>query len=385
MPPCPFDLVRDTPFGSYTASAAKLTGGLINYVWRLADASGDTVIVKYADSSLAVLPEVKFSVERMDFEVRGLSLFNELSSANQASETLRAINSLSAKSLAPTTSVRVPKLLYYDASQHFLILEDVGVHMGYEAWYVSKDSGPADIDFVCAKVGEWLAHLHAFGFANLAFLESHFVNQPARDLLSGLMYDSTAQDIKAHTQFDDKQELADRVMQLKTELRQAKVSPGVGHTLLFGDMWPGSILFDVEARIINVLDFEFADIGLIYGDLGHFVAHLLPMHFLRDKSFNPNTDPCPHSVVAFLSAYKQTMLEKNPEAYRAAIGDAVRHSTMFMGIEIARDVLTGNWCRCENAGPKSEKPLTCECAEILLPLARKYINNPSDSLFNILN
>ncbi|KAJ2320063.1 hypothetical protein GGI00_006297, partial [Coemansia sp. RSA 2681] len=132
---------------SYTASATKLTGGLINYVWRLADASGDTVIVKYADSSLAVLPEVKFSVERMDFEVRGLSLFNELSSANQASETLRAINSLSAKSLAPTASVRVPKLLYYDASQHFLILEDVGVHMGYEAWYVSKDSGPADIDF----------------------------------------------------------------------------------------------------------------------------------------------------------------------------------------------------------------------------------------------
>ncbi|KAJ2742244.1 hypothetical protein GGI20_004624 [Coemansia sp. BCRC 34301] len=384
MLPCPFDLVRDTPFGSYTASATKLTGGMINYVWRLADASGATVIVKYADSSLAALPDVKFSVERMDFEVRGLSLFNELSDSLTGNQILRTISSLSQNSLVATASVRVPKLLHYDSDRHFLVLEDIGSHMGYEALCISDESpvGEADIDFVCAKVGEWLARLHAFGFDNLDALKPHFYNQPARDLISGLMYDMTARDIKAHTQFDDKQELADHIMQLKTELRKAKEL--YGHTLVFGDMWPGSILFDIDARVINILDFEFADIGLVYGDLGHFVAHLLPMHFLRDKSFNPNTDPCPHSVVAFLTAYKQTMLEASPDAYRSVVGNAIRHSTVFMGIEIARDVLTGNWCRCENRGPKTEEPLKCECADILLPLARKYIYNPSDSIFNIL-
>ncbi|KAJ2033850.1 hypothetical protein H4S03_005381, partial [Coemansia sp. S3946] len=68
MPPCPFDLVRDTPFGSYTASATKLTGGMINYVWRLTNALGDSIIVKYAEDSIASSPDIKFSSERMDFE-----------------------------------------------------------------------------------------------------------------------------------------------------------------------------------------------------------------------------------------------------------------------------------------------------------------------------
>ncbi|KAJ2023914.1 hypothetical protein IWW57_003936, partial [Coemansia sp. S610] len=100
-------------------------------------------------------------------------------------------------------------------------------------------------------------------------------------------------------------------------------------------------------------------------------------------SYDPNTDGCPHSVVAFLGSYKKAM-ERYPDAYRVLMRDSVRHSTVFMGIEIARDVLTGNWCRCGMEAKKDE-PLTCECAGILLRLARKYILNPSDSLFNILN
>ncbi|KAJ2049984.1 hypothetical protein GGI08_005603 [Coemansia sp. S2] len=374
MPPCPFDLVRDTPFGSYTASATKLTGGMINYVWRLTNASGDSIIVKYAEDSIASSPDIKFSSERMDFEVRGLSLFSP-------EDALLGIGELG-KPLAVTPLVRVPKLLYYDRSVPFLVLEDIGVHRGFEDWFKAEDSKAEDLDFVCAKVGEWLAHLHGFGYNNLGKVEEHFINKPARELLSGLMYDMTAKDIEQHTKFEDKKELAARIMQLKTEMRQAKT--GDSRTLLFGDMWPGSVLFDVERKVVNLLDFEFMDVGQVYGDIGHFVAHLLPLHFLRDQSYDPNTDPCPHSVVAFLSSYKRTM-ESYPDAYQAVSMDAIKYSTAFMGIEIARDVLTGNWCRCSEKTEKKEEPLTCECADILLKLARKYIYNPSDSLFNILN
>ncbi|KAJ2890955.1 hypothetical protein GGI21_006000 [Coemansia aciculifera] len=327
----------------------------------------------------------------MDFEARGLALFNALPPSLSTDSPLQAVNALSSKHLALTDSVRVPKLLHYDRAKQFLVLEDVGVHMGFEAWCCGKGgsgSSESDIDFVCARVGEWVARLHAFGFEN-SEVHSYFVNKPARDLLNGLMYDMTAKAIEEHTGFEDKRELADRIMQLKTELRQKKTNGGDGEcTLLFGDLWPGSILYDAGKRVINLLDFEFADVGLIYGDLGHFVAHLLPLHFMRSKSYNPNTDTkAPHSVVAFLSAYKQTMLDLCPEVYRKVVGEAVRHSTVFMGIEIARDVLTGNWCRCCETPPtpKTDDPLTCECAEILLLLARTYINNTPDSIFNILN
>ncbi|KAJ2016902.1 hypothetical protein GGI06_003010 [Coemansia sp. S85] len=374
MPPCPFDLVRDTPFGSYTASATKLTGGMINYVWRLTNASGETIIVKYAESSVATNPDIKFSVERMDFEVRGLSLFN----TPPEDATLLAINGLG-KSLAETSGVHVPRLLYYDRTVPFLVLEDIGKHGGFEDWFKAESSGVEDIDYVCAKVGEWIAHLHGFGFENRDILEEHFVNKPARELLTGLMYDMTARDIVQHTEFADKEEVAQQIMLMKAEKRRSTES----QTLLFGDMWPGSVLFDVEKKVVNLLDFEFMDFGLVYGDIGHFVAHLLPLHFLRNKSYDPSTDGCPHSVVAFLGSYKKAM-ERYPDAYRVLMRDAVRHSTVFMGIEIARDVLTGNWCRCGMEAKKDE-PLTCECAGILLRLARKYILNPSDSLFNILN
>ncbi|KAJ1958573.1 hypothetical protein GGI12_004698, partial [Dipsacomyces acuminosporus] len=74
----PLTLVKDTPFSHYTASATKLTGGLVNYVWRLVSEQGETIIVKYAGSTLSAHPEVKFSTERMDFEARALALFNEL-------------------------------------------------------------------------------------------------------------------------------------------------------------------------------------------------------------------------------------------------------------------------------------------------------------------
>ncbi|KAJ2828094.1 hypothetical protein FBU31_002998, partial [Coemansia sp. 'formosensis'] len=254
---------------------------------------------------------------------------------------------------------------------------DVGVHQGFEQWFTGG-ARAEDLDFVCAKVGEWIAHLHGFGYSNRERLEEHFTNTPARELLNGLMFDMTARDIERHTDFEDRGELARRIMQMKEEVRQSG-SP----TLLFGDMWPGSILYDGASRVVNVLDFEFMDIGLVYGDIGHFVAHLLPLHFLRDPSYDPNRDPCPHSVVAFLSAYKRTMAAY-PDAYRAVMEDAVRHSTVFMGIEVARDVMTGNWCRCKKSSHKKDEPLTCECGDILLKLARTYIYNPKDSLFNIL-
>ncbi|KAJ1999503.1 hypothetical protein GGI04_004547 [Coemansia thaxteri] len=387
MPPSPLDLLRGTPFADYTASATKLTGGMISYVWRMANSAGKTIVVKYADSTIAAALEVKFSIERMDFEVRGLALFNDLPETLSSDEALRTIHGLG-KELTLTSSVRIPKLLYYDRSKPFLILEDIGDHLNYENWCLSTDKPAADvdIDFVCSKIGEWLAHLHAFGYANFDALKEYFVNQPARDLLGELFFEMTAKSIVEHTSFDDKQKMVESIQQFRAEKLEARAcQKALGpHTLLFGDMWPGSVLFDIDARVVNLLDFEFADIGLIYGDIAHFVAHLLPMHFLRVKPYNPSTDSCPHSVVAFLSSYKQTMQQKYPAAYNAVTKDAVRHSTIFFGIEITRDVLTGNWCRCKKNTPKTDAPLKCECADILLPFARKYILNTKDSLFNVL-
>ncbi|KAJ1726495.1 hypothetical protein LPJ61_005147, partial [Coemansia biformis] len=107
-----------------------------------------------------------------------------------------------------------------------------------------------------------------------------------------------------------------------------------------------SVLLDSAAHQVRLLDCEFTDIGPVSGDIGHFVAHLLPLHFLCNADYNPNTDPCPAHIAAFLTAYRRTLAAEHPAAFRALVtdGDAARLSSMFLGIEMARDVLNGNWC-----------------------------------------
>ncbi|KAI8323870.1 hypothetical protein GQ54DRAFT_309650 [Martensiomyces pterosporus] len=382
----PLTLIRNTPFSQYTSLVTRLTGGQVNYVWRLANKHGQTIIVKYADTTLSEYPEMKFSVERMDFEARALALFNPLQpEVLEKSPLLKAANEL-IKDLKPTPGIRVPKLLYHDHAVPFMVLEDIGDHKNYETWCVSNPPTlAADDVYMCGLIGEWIARLHGFGKLHFDVLKPMFTNTPARDLIGEAVYKNAQERIEKYTDFEDKQEMADCIAAFDSEIAaKAKDANDDDRTLVFGDLWSGSLLFDQETRVVNVLDLEFADISLVFGDVGHFVAHLLPVYFICNKDYDPNTDPCPPNVEAFLLAYKRVLLAEYPDLYKAVIGDAVRHATVHFGAEVARDVLMGNWCRCGSGKTENDAPLTCKCADTLLRFTRPYIKNTSSTLFSLL-
>ncbi|KAI7834076.1 kinase-like domain-containing protein [Kickxella alabastrina] len=386
--PSPFDLLKGTVYEHYTVSAIKLTGGLVNHVWRVSDKDGCTVIVKYAGSTMSAFPENAFSTERTEFEVRGLALLNgkrQLATGIAHVPELCVLSELG-QAMENTPGVHIPQLLHYNSLVPFMVLEDIGNLKPYNAWYAPNHSQPPMVDLLLVSqgVGEWLARLHAFGFENYDKLEEYFVNLPARQFMGTVFYDMLCRRLAEHKEFaNDGDKLITRVRDFCQEINEPK---SAGKTLLFGDLWSASVLFNPKSRTVNLLDLEFFDVGFIYNDVGHFVAHLLPLYYLCNPEYNPNTDPCPESVTAFLNAYKETLKGECPRAYTALVSPgAVKQSTIFFGMEISRDVLTGYWCRCSKGGDaKDEMPLTCVCADELLPFARKYIMNTSESIFNVL-
>jgi hypothetical protein len=58
--------------GISVSSVKPLTGGLVNYAWRITDASDNTLILKYAESTLKLNPSIKSDPARLSHEARGM-------------------------------------------------------------------------------------------------------------------------------------------------------------------------------------------------------------------------------------------------------------------------------------------------------------------------
>ncbi|KAJ1961598.1 hypothetical protein GGI12_003165, partial [Dipsacomyces acuminosporus] len=221
---------------------------------------------------------------------------------------------------------------------------------------------------------------------HLGALKPMFTNTPARGNVRQNVYENARARILEHTELQDKQELAQCISAFSRErAAQAQDPSDSACTLLFGDLWTGSVFFNESTRAVSLLDLEFADVGHVYLDIAHFATYLLATHFLCSRDYDPNADPHPPSVREFLLAYKRTLLAECPEVYTAVADSAVRHSTLHMGAVLARDVLMGYHCRCGNGSSESNAPLACKCGDTLLRFARSCIKGTTSTLFCLLN
>ncbi|KAJ2794484.1 hypothetical protein H4R21_005482, partial [Coemansia helicoidea] len=319
MPPSPFDLVRGTPFSEFTGSATPLAGGMINHVWRLTSCvdPARTVVVKYAGPELSSDAGVSFSTERMALEARALALYSDGGSSGGVSgadsEVTRCVEL--GRELAPTPGLRLPRLLHYDPTVPFMVMEDIGTLPDIYHWSVdcALDKRYAELadglTTVCERVGEWLARLHGFGFDRRAELEPLFTNHAARALLGEVVYDAARAELVERSALVDRHQLAAVVSKFRDETAPGGPAP---RTLTFGDLWTGAALVDARSHGVTILDCEFADVGPVCGDIGHFVAHLVPLHFLCTADYDPNRDPCPAHITAFLRAYRATLVADHP-------------------------------------------------------------------------
>lgn len=261
-----------------TADPIPLSGGLINFVWRL-PGRPQSVIVKYAAPYIAVLPDVPLDPQRLLFEARSLQLFapgGRLSTLAQP-------------------ALRPPRLLDFDPQENLIVLEDAGDAPDLGQWL--GDGTPAK--FQGHELGQLLGRF--FGRLHCETYEE--------EALQATLNNAAIQQARLSGQYTDTLDYlrrgrvagADQLGEVARNFGQRLQSPGV--CLTMGDLWPPSTLLTENG--LRLIDWEFAHFGLPAQDVGHFVAHMW-MHTHRAADHGQATRS--QDVLAgFLHAYRSAL------------------------------------------------------------------------------
>ena len=215
-----------------------LAGGTANFVWRLHDRTGKSIIIKHAEPYIKTSPGFSFPVNRMDFE-------------HDAMISLPAL-------FDPNSIVSVAKVYRYDSHDHVLTMEDGGPRTLKEAY---ADSG-LDIYGFGESLGRWLATLHQRSKPT-----DIGDNQTAKSIYR-FAYTNLA---SALQKYDQDPSLAEQINTQYGSLLQTD-----DECICHGDFWPGNVLINDRGNL-KIVDWEMVRRGCGATDVGQFAAeaHLL--------------------------------------------------------------------------------------------------------------
>lgn len=259
-----------------TGEPEKLTGGNLNYVWRL---TGDdrSVIVKHAPPHIAVNPEVPLNQNRIHFETKALRLFSEDG----------ILSNLSNDKVAP------PDIYGFDPELHLLIMEDVMPAVPFFDAVLENKLNP-DTGY---KLGKFIGQLHQVTFQKELF-RNEFNNLPIQETRLELQYKSVAESLEK-AGFKNTKTAA-----LHAEILGKKLLE-TGNCLLMGDLWPPSIF--IQKKTIRLIDWEFTHYGRPLQDIAHFGAHCFLNHTAQK---NGNDGAFKKLWSSFLNGYKNGAVNK---------------------------------------------------------------------------
>lgn len=237
-----------------------LSGGFLNFVWRVNAASG-SAIAKRAPPWAASVPEVSLSPKRLLLEARALRQFEHA-----------PLNGLT------TAGVRPPRLLGFCRKAWLLLEEDVGA--GPDLSEALRDQA------LFSQLGAFIAGLHRETFGSAIF-RRRFANVDIQRARLASQYGH----VGAFAELSGAQD-AEALGAGARDLGRRLVEPG--RCLVMGDLWPASVLPRPDG--LRLIDWEFATYGSPAQDVGHLVAHLVLLGLTNE--------PAQGAIEAFLTAYR---------------------------------------------------------------------------------
>ena len=219
-------------------SLQLLAGGSANFLWRLRDRTGKSIIIKHAEPYIKTAPGLSFPVNRMDFENNAMTRLPGLFDANSI--------------------VSVAEVYRYDPHGHVLTMEDGGPRTLKEAY---ADSG-LDISGFGEALGQWLAALHQRSKST-----DIGDNQTAKSIYR-FAYTNLA---GALQKYDQDPSLAEQI-----DAQYGSLLRTDDDCICHGDFWPGNVLVKDQGRL-KIVDWEMVRRGCGATDVGQFAAeaHLL--------------------------------------------------------------------------------------------------------------
>jgi aminoglycoside phosphotransferase (APT) family kinase protein len=207
--------------GVSIASVTPLTGGLVNYVWRITDTQGKTWVLKHAEPSLKLNPSIQSDPSRLSHEARGMN-----------SEAVHA----ACKAVAGIT---VPRVIAYNDSLHTLVTTDGG-HLGLAEAY---ETGKLDMSDVGQRLAKWLAALHTMTW-----------NTPPGIWKNELAESVSMVAANGMPQCMEEHGYERRVGELARD-GYFELQPGEHACCVQGDFRPGNILVG-EDDVLSIIDWE---------------------------------------------------------------------------------------------------------------------------------
>ncbi|KAI8843887.1 kinase-like domain-containing protein [Chytriomyces cf. hyalinus JEL632] len=255
---------------SIASAAQLLNGGIANYVWKVQFDNSDSVVVKFFPPFVRARPVVPFAQGRSALEHTALQLVQQHCEQNAGERRWSA-----------------PKPLFYDSGMHVLVMEHVSGEGLYDLLKQTgavscstSERGAADSDEDVA----WIAKTVMQFLIEVASL-SPTPEQISAFHTSPLIGTMSAMFARVPTLASERYGLAPEVVN-KWLARAADNESRVDsrHKLLFGDLWPNSLMVDLKRKHLYVVDWELARTGHAGVDFTQFVANLVLME--RAKSFD---------------------------------------------------------------------------------------------------
>lgn len=283
-----------------------LQGGYLNYVWRVPgtpDSAWQSVIIKHAASHIAVMPNIPLDSRRILIEANALTTFG----ANGAC------------SAVASSAIRAPHLFDLDASQHILIMEDVGPHVDLGAWLHQGQQASAESRKVGSQLGEFIGRLHRLSYDDQQ-LGSLFSNQPIQQTRLHVQY-RAIEALALKCALPDAKMLGQQAVTLGQQLLQP------GSCVIMGDLWPPSVL--VTSGGLRIIDWELAHFGQPAQDIGHLVAHLwMQSHCAPNREVAKQTEILLQSL---LQSYRTTLGDQFDTIFGAK---GIHQSSIHFGAEL---------------------------------------------------
>ncbi|MCJ1439584.1 MAG: hypothetical protein MMC23_000063 [Stictis urceolatum] len=267
---------KSIPFSSVT----ELTNGTGNFVFRITRLDGASFIFKHAEPYVKANSAIPFPVARMQFEANALS-------------TIPSVLPLSR-----TLSIQPAALHIHDSVEHVLRQSDGGSRTLKEAYM-----DPAiDIPQVGARLGKWLAQLHA-GTKSTDIGD----NVPAKNIYR-YCYKNVATSLE---KFGLDPDLGSIINDKYGSLLNTD-----NECICHGDFWTGNIVISDDTKAgdtpsLTVVDWELTRRGCGATDVGQFAAEAWLLDRFRPENRGLKT--------AFVKAYREETRPSKEFLKRAAV------------------------------------------------------------------
>ncbi|KAH8892253.1 hypothetical protein GQ53DRAFT_746181 [Thozetella sp. PMI_491] len=278
---------------TYT-SATPLDGGVSNYLYRLTEKGGSTVILKHAEPYAASDKTWSYRIERIACEHAALS----------------SIPAALLSSSARLGEVEIPYVISYDDGDHSLIMSDCGAS-AKDLHTAFPSLRPVQRLDYGRRIGLWLSALHkcttidkaAFS-GNIAAKERKGMDQRISLLSAGLPLASSGSGTPAQIASEQRE-----FLELLEPFVVAVTEADTG-CIVHGDFWPGNLLVsptptETTKDFLAVIDWEDVRLGTGASDVGIFAAEAwLLCHFHSNSAQAAISQPEDFGMLnMFLASY----------------------------------------------------------------------------------